>query len=274
VDIPILCQYHLRVTGHRWVEDPTERGGDREAYGGSIEAEGILNPAVRAALGYTRKDYRDEALEDKNLGYGRLWINLKDYARLGLGYERTDELYNDFGIRQGIQADQWWAGLSSHLTRRLEVEAEGRAIRYTDDNDGSRITLKAGYAFTDHPRIFKITGTGEYRDTKHGNVYHYRGAELVDITHPYWTPEDYYGATLTLEWYHDVSSLFVCGSELHFYDVRLSFGTDTEHNPAVRLEAEWHYEFRDRWTVNLKGLLHSSEEWDANGLWMTLQYRF
>jgi tetratricopeptide (TPR) repeat protein len=274
VEFPLLCQYHLKFVGHRWVEDPKQRGDEREAYGGSIEAEGVLSPAIRAALGYTRKDYRDPALQDKNLGHGRLWINLQDYAQLGLGYERADELYNEFGIRQGVQSDQWWVGMSSQLTRQLEVKAEGRAIRYTDDNDGSWFTLKAGYAFTDHPGIFKITAAGEYRDTKHGNIYHYRGAELADITHPYWTPEDYYGATLTVEWYHDLSSLFMCGSELHFYDIRFSFGTDSEQNPAVRLEAEWHYEFQNRWTVSLKGLIHRSEEWDANGLSLNIQYRF
>ncbi|MBN2124760.1 MAG: tetratricopeptide repeat protein [Deltaproteobacteria bacterium] len=274
LDIPLSCQYRLRLVGHRWNEDPKDRGEDQEAYGQSIKWSGVLNPYVRGAVGWTRKEYRDSALDDTDTGFVHVGFNLGDLARIGIGYDRTDELYNIFGLRQGIQADRSWLELASHLTRRLEILARAEDIDYSDDNEGHLYSVALGYAFTDHPRIFKITGKGEYRDTDEENIYHYRGSELLDITHPYWTPEDYHATSITFEWVHDLSRLFVCGSQLHTYDIRLAFGTDSEDNASVNLEGEWHWEFRDRWTAEIRGTLHRSEEWDAEGVELSLQYRF
>ena len=53
------------------------------------------------------------------------------------------------------------------------------------------------------------------------------------MTHPYWTPQDWLGGALVVEWYHDLSKLFFCGGQLNYYDLRLSLGTDTENNPSV-----------------------------------------
>lgn len=274
IDVPVDCRFHLRLAGHHWVERPSYNHTSYPANGFTLGVNGVLNPYIKGEAAWTHKIYRDDEFQNTDTGYAHIWFNLRDYVAIGLGYDRTDELYNYFGIQQGIQADAWWVSFDTDLTRRLEVLGQARYMSYNDDNDGTHYMLGAGYSFTDHPRIFKILLTGEYRNTKKQDVYLYEDGQLVDITHPYWTPKDYYGGAVTFEWRHDLSKLLFCGSQLHFYDLALTAGTDTEHNPSIELRAEWHYEFLDHWTFSFKGLIHRSKLWDAEGIWADLRYQF
>lgn len=274
VDVPIDCRFHLRVTGHHWVEHPSYTGDSYGANGFSLAFGGVLNPYIEGEAAWTKKMYTDRQFQNTDTGYGRIWLNLRDYATVGLGHERTDELYNYFGIRQGIQADTWWLSFNSHINRRLELLGQARYLSYSDDNDGQHHMAGASYSLTDHPRIFKISLTGQYRNTRKQDVYQYVNGQLVDIIHPYWTPEDYYGGAATFEWYHDLSKLLFCGSQLHFYDLAVGVGTDTEHNPSIELRGELHYEFLDHWKFSIKGLIHRSKLWDAEGAWVDLRYQF
>ncbi len=273
-DVPLSCRFRLSAAAHHWLEDPGIKGISYDAYGPTFEVSGILNEIVSGAASWTHKEYAKNNISSTDAGFARLGLNLWDYARLGMGYERSDELYNIFGVKQSVQADSFWVGASSYLTRYFEVQSKAQFMSYNDGNEGRLLTLGAGYAFTDHPRIVKLTIAGEYRDTDHDNIFLFRGSELVDIIHPYWAPQDYLAATAILEWRHDISQYFFCGSELHFYDLRLGIGTDSDDNPSVKLEGEWRYEFKDHWAIGVKGLIQRSEEWDANGAWATIRYRF
>jgi len=274
VDVPIDCRFHLKLTGHHWIEHPSFTDESYGANGFTLGVGGTLNPYIRGEAGWTKKIYRDNEFENTDTGYAHLWFNLRDYVVVGLGYDRTDELYNYFGIRQGIQAGSWWMSIDSDITRRLEVMGQAKYMSYNDDNDAQHYLLGAGYSFTDHPRIFKIALAGEYRNTKNHDVYHYKDGQLVDIIHPYWTPQNYYAGGITFEWYHDLSKLLFCGSQLHFYGLALTLGTDTESNPSVELRGEWHYEFFNHWTFSIKGLIHRSRLWDAEGIWADIRYQF
>jgi len=274
VDIPIDCRFHLKMIGHHWVEHPSYTHDSYGANGFTIGASGVLNPYIKGEAAWTKKLYRDSEFESTDTGYAHIWLNLRDYVEVGLGYDRTDELYNYFGIRQGIQADTWWMSVDSHITRRLELMGQARYLSYSDDNDGRHYMAGAGYAFTDHPRVFKIVLTGEYRNTSKQDVYQYVDGQLMNIIHPYWTPNDYYAGAVTVEWYHDLSKLLFCGSQLHFYDLAVAVGTDTEHNPSIEFRGEWHYEFLDHWTFSIKGLIHRSKLWDAEGAWADFKYQF
>lgn len=274
VDVPIDCRFHLRLTGHHWVEHPSYTGDSYGADGFTLGLGGVLNPYIKGEAAWTKKMYRDSQFQNTDTGYARIWVNLRDYVTVGLGYERTDELYNYFGIQQGIQADTGWLSLNSQITRRLALLGQARYLSYSDNNDGRHFMAGAAYELTDHPRIFKIALTGEYRNTRKQDVYQYKDGSLVDIIHPYWTPKDYYGGAVTFAWYHDLSKLLFCGSQRHFYDLAVVAGTDTEHNPSIELKAEWHYEFYDHWTFGIKGLVHRSKLWDAEGVWADLRYQF
>ena len=274
VDVPMDCRFHLKLTSHHWIEHPSFTNTSYGANGFTLGVNGVLNPYIRGEAGWTKKIYQDNEFQNTDTGYAHIWFNLRDYAVVGLGYDRTDELYNYFGIKQGIQANSWWMSINSDITRRLEVLGQAKYMGYNDDNDGRLCLLGAGYAFTDHPRIFKIALTGEYRNTENPDVYQYEDGQLVNIIHPYWTPQNYVDGTVTFEWYHDLSELFFCGSQLHFYDLALTLGTDTESNPSVALRGKWHYEFLDHWTINITGLIHRSQLWDAEGIWADIRYQF
>ena len=142
------------------------------------------------------------------------------------------------------------------------------SLAYSDDNTGCVSNLSAGWTFFEHPREFKVILSGEHRNAAHPSVYHYQGSNLADITHPYWTPVDYFGGAITLEWRHDLSRFFTCGDQLHYYDLKASFGYDTEDNPAFALRGEWFYQFSRRWTLAAEGMVHLSREWNAQGLWL------
>jgi tetratricopeptide (TPR) repeat protein len=271
---PLGCRYSFSLNALNWFEDPKMDGLHYYAYGGGLGFEGVINEYLKGAVSYTRKDYTDNELEDTNTGFARLWINARDYFQVGLGYDRSDELYNEFSIQQGTQANSWWLEASSFLSRRLEVTFRARYTDYTDDNRGQSYYLSGGYALTDHPRVLKFSLKGEYRNTQKESIYEYVDGELINIIHPYWTPQDYFGGAATLEWYHDLSKFLFCGSELHFYALRISPAYDTESNPGVNLEGEWHYEFKDHWMATLKGLVYESKLWDAYGVWASLRYQF
>lgn len=274
LDVPVKCRHHIRLGALYWMEDPKMNGIRHHAYGFSLGVDSVLTPYLKGALNWTHKNYTDSKLEDTNTGSARLWVNLKDHLTVGIGYERADELNNEFGIQQGIQSNALTLELSSFLNRELEVRGLFRHLDYTDQNSGQFYKLVGNYALTDHPRTFKVGLQGEYRNTRKRTIYEYEGGELVNLIHPYWTPQDYYGGALTLEWHHDLSPFLFCGSQLHFYRIQLSPSYDSEQNPGLTLQGEWHYEFKDHWTASLKGMIHRSKLWNAQGFWASLSYRF
>lgn len=273
-DLPVFCRYHFNAALHQWFERPVFNHRRYGATGFTFGFNGVFNEYVRGGTSWTHKDYANNEMSDRDTGKADIWFNLKEYVHIGGGYERTDELYNYFGLKHGAQADNWWLGARSNVTQRLDLDGKAKFISYNDNNEGRHYSLALGYAVTDHPKMFKVTLMGEYRDTQHENVFTYSGNNLTDITHPYWTPKDYTGTTITFQWRHDYSKLFFCGNELRFYDLRVSFGADSENNPSAKIEGEIHHEFSKRWTVGIKALWHSSPKWDANGLWAILRYQF
>lgn len=274
VDIPVQCGYRVFLKGHRWLEQPDF---DHETYGASGFSLGlgaVFSPVLSGDFSWTHKRYDSDSLGNKETGYGTLWYTAHERLKVGAGYARTDELYNFFGIDQGIQADRFWIGFRSDITRNFELYGRGEYINYSDSNSGTFLGFTAGYALTDHPRVFKISAAGEYRNTRHNNEYIYRDGNLVNIIHPYWAPRNYGAGSIIFAWYHDLAKFSFCGAGQHFYDIRVSFGSDTEDNPYARIEGEWNFEFTKHWLVGLKGMVHSSPEWNATGAWALVRYRF
>ncbi len=274
LDYPLSCVHHLRLSAIRWLERPKDGGGSYWADGHRLELNGLLNPYIRYGLMWTHKYYENGSVADLDTGHAQVWFNLRNYAELGLGYERTNEIYNNFCIRQGTQANHAWVGLSSWLTRKLEVQSQARYINYSDHNDSKVFSLSGSYDLTDHPRTLRVKLKGEYRDTDKINRYISQENTVVNIIYPYWTPKNYLGGAVGLEWRHDLSKFPFCGSELHYYGLRAFLLSDSKGNTGYALEAEWNYEFYKRWTINLKGLLHRSDQWDANAVWAYIQYQF
>ncbi|MGD9972262.1 MAG: tetratricopeptide repeat protein [Desulfatirhabdiaceae bacterium] len=273
-DMPVRGRYHVRAGAVHWTEDPQSDALTRDADGFMVGAAGILSPVLSGEAAWTRKVYDDGRLGNTDFGLARVRLNLRDWVRMDLGWARTDEIYNEFSLNQKTQADRFRVDARARPTRKLEIGATGEWLDYSDDNTGRMVSGFAGYSLTDHPRIFKILLTETWRNTENENQYRYLNGVLTDIVHPYWTPQDIWESVITLEWHHDLSRELFCGAPLHDYDLKLSFGTDSEDNALIRLEGEWNYPVTDHWSLILKGLIQDSREWDATGLWGVLQYQF
>ena len=175
LDVPVNCENHLQVSAHRWFERPKDGPSRFWADGHTVGLNGLFNPYIRYDLSWTRKYYENSSIPDRNTGQAKLRFNLRDYANLGLGYERTNEIYNTFGIQQGTQANNFWVSLSSFLTRKLAVEAQARYISFNDNNQEQVYSFATSYDFTDHPRVFRVKLRGEYRDTAKLNDLYFSG---------------------------------------------------------------------------------------------------
>lgn len=274
VELPIACRFRVQASLGQEEERTGLGSGPYRSERLGIRLFGPITPALRGVLGWSEKEYTRDGLPDLGAGQAELWYNLHDRMEVGLGVNRIDEIYNDFGLWQGVQADHWWGAINSDLGRRLRLETMAERLEYTDGNSGEQQSVALGYQLTDHPRMLRLIAEATHRDTRDANIFRTVGGETRDIIHPYWTPQDYWSHGLTLEWYHDLAKLFLCGGEQHYYDVRLSLGNDSDQNPSARLELKWHYDLTAHWQGELKGLVHFSEEWDATGLWATVRYRF
>ena len=193
---------------------------------------------------------------------------------MGLGYERTNEIYNTYSIQQGTQADNLWLSLASSPIRKWAVEAQARYLIFNDGNNEQVYSLATSYDFTDHPRVIRLKLKGEYRDTAKLTEFVDQNGQVVNIIHPYWTPRNFLGGAVVLEWYHDLSKFFFCGSEKHYYALRAILSSDTTGNSGYGFEGEWNYEFRKHWSINVKGFLNRSDQWDANAVWASIKYHF
>jgi thioredoxin-like negative regulator of GroEL len=273
LSVPVADDYRLGLTQHRWEESP--RGGPSyEALGQTLSLGGVFSPLLRGEASWTNKRYTTGKVGNVDTGRARLELNLDDVARLGLGYERAEELANEYALRKRSLSDNLFADLTLTPARDWEITAEARGKSYSDGNVGDMQKLAVGYAFTDHPRQLKAILSGERRNTDKKSLEVYTGATLTDIRRPYWTPQDYTATAFTLDWRHDLAKLFFCGAPQHYYGLRATAGTDSENNPSLRFEAEWKLEFAERWALEAKGLIHRSPQWDAEGLWLGLGFGF
>lgn len=271
---PLGERFRMRLVQHLWLDSPERESTTYDAVGQTLGFGGAVNEHLRLDASWTNKRYGNRGLDNLDTGRVRLEFNLNDAARLGLGAERMEELANGYALRKGMYSDNVFLDVSANLTRRLDVSAEVRGRNYRDGNSGDSQRLAVGYAFTDHPRTLRLLLSGERRDTKDKSLSLYSGPTLVDIVHPYWTPQDYYAGWAELQWEHDLSREFYCGSAKNVYGLALGGGTDTDDNPAVRVSGRWRYEFLERWNLEARGQMHRSPQWDADAISLWLGYAF
>lgn len=271
---PLFGRAYLQAAAHLWQECPGNRWGSFNAEGFSLQGGGVAAAWLSADGGITFKDYESSGIENAISAHAEASVNIHDILTLGLRMERMDELYNGFCIEQGIQSDSLVLSGRSFLTRDLELNAFGKLSDYSDDNSGEQAYLNIAYSATDHPRILKAAVFGEVRDTDKMTLYEYDADVLINIEHPYWTPENYASWGIIVEWYDDRSPVFSRGTDSRFYDMSVTLRDDTESNRAVELRGKLHWEWWMRWVLGLEATLVRSREWDAEGLWLTLKRHF
>lgn len=267
----------FRVTGTllRWRESPYTTSEDFRARGFGVAAEGVFTNWLTASAEYIHKDNDGPGIGSVDTGGVQAWVPFKDALRVGAGAEVREEMANEFAYYQGIRSTHRWVGAEAAFSRRAEIAARADFIDYADDNAGTHFWIAPAYTWSEHPRTFKTTVTFEARDTDEENIYHYgAGGDLADITHPYWTPVDYRGVALTLEWRHDLARDFFIGAQEHWYDLRVTFGASNDSNQGMSWAADYAREWRDRWVLRLGAGGTFSEQWDDFRAQARLAFRF
>lgn len=271
---PLPHCFTLRAAVERWIERPYNPTKAYVANGATLGINGPINAYITCAGSFTEKIYTDRSLGTKYNGFLQTRCNCNDQGSLSLGFERQDVLENYYAIKQGIQANNFWAQWQSFFTRRWENSATYQYWRYSDHNQQNAVLLHSALQLLETPVILKLIGDVTYRNTAHTNRYIYNGPMLVDIIHPYWAPQHYWCGQATLEWYYSYTPMEFCGCEKRYFDCKLMYGNDTDQNRAFSFAAEWHHEFGDRWMFEIKGLVYRSLQWNAEGLWTTIKYMF
>lgn len=275
-EMPLFKDTYMTVSGNTWQEQTLRDRQTHRANGMTAELTTSPLEYLSSTVRWTTKRYDEEMFRDTDSGSVTLSANLRDCATASAGFERSDEIYNYFGMLQGIQSDNWWIHLSSDITRRLEVSGTARYRSYNDSNNGIFFRTSAGYAFTDYPRIFKVSIAEEYRDTRDNYLalYFQDFAHLANIIHPYWCPRDYTAQTLTFEWNHTLSASAPIPVRQHFYTIRASFSIDSDSNPAAQVSGKWYYELGTHLTAGVSAMLYRSKEWDAESATAEVSYWF
>lgn len=267
-------RFHLHAGLLRWREDPDTRSKNYYADGFTIGADGVFNERLSGSAEYTHKDYDSLPTRVTDTGMVQGWLVAGEGLRIGLGFERREELANEWALNEGTTSDHRWIGAHWDATRRASIEAKADSIAYSDNNDGVHLNLSPAYVWSEHPRTFKTTLSLDWRDTAKDNVDVYAGPTLIDIIHPYWTPQDYFGATLILEWRHDLAREFFLGAPEHWYDIRLGLSTGNDGNSGLTLAADYAKEWDDRWIVRAGIEATTSQEWEALRARLALTRRF
>ncbi len=267
-------RFRVRGAFLNWKEDPSTRPDDFRARGFMIGIDGVPANWLTFSADYTHKDNDGPGIGSVDTGGVQAWVPFKDAFKIGAGIEVREEMANEFAYFQGIRSTHRWLGAQAALTNRFEIEARASAINYADNNAGTHVWIAPAYTWSDHPHTFKTTLTLESRDTDEANTYVFAGPTLIDIVHPYWTPQDYRGAALTLEWRHDLARDFFIGAQEHWYDVRVTFGVSNDDNQGVSWAADYAREWRDRWVLRLGVAQTFSEQWDDFRASARLAFRF
>lgn len=275
LDFPVFCRHGLNLTYSRYRENPKRHAGAVTAHGLGLAARTRINAFWFADFSVRLKDYQDKTYENLESGHLALRFNAWDAAHLHFSFQRENVLPNAFALEQGMQRDRWKSEITSALSHALSARLGGEYLDFSDGNSGMQIESALGYIITEHPREFKITLSGEYRDTQKESLEIWSEQnELINISNPYWTPQDYLGSALTLEWRHDLSEFQFCGSKKNIYDLQFTVGTDTDSNPSIELKGTYTLEFGQHWGLDVQGMIHESEDWDARSVAVGVQYRF
>lgn len=273
VEFSPRCNQHMRFIQSEWLEYPFFKDQYYPAEGQKFEIDQIFNNYVQAFASVSYKNYFHQ-FPSRFSCLGTLWLNLFDYGKIGLGFEKKNEIYNYFTLKQGTQANIPWVTLRA-TSHSWNIETTYRHLSYNDHNDEDHINVLASYVFVEDPTVFKVIMNANYRNTTHLTklIINSKG-ELVNIIHPYWTPKDYYSGSMTFEFRYNYAWFTYCEAPQRYVDIKLTGEDDTAHNPSFELILNWKHECMNHWGFEFTGLYHRSKLWNADGCWTQIYYRF
>jgi len=272
IEKPLSCSSHLRFIQQEWVENPFYNFKFYPAEGQTIEGDCVFNEYVRGFTSVTYKNYFNK-FKSRVTSHNNLLFNINDYLNVSLGCDKENEIYNFFSLQQGIQSISSWVLAKSNITHYWSLEGSFQNLHYNDHNNQTHVNLTTKYALTDDPTTFQIVLDGNYRNTADQSISIIVGTTLVDVIHPYWTPQDYFAGSITFECLHDYRKIEICESPQRYIDLKITGETDSVNNPSIQFVLEWKHGF-DHFSFELKGLIHRSKQWNAEGAWGSCSYNF
>jgi tetratricopeptide (TPR) repeat protein len=272
-EIPLTCRTHMRFIQQEYVENPFLNFKFYPAEGQTIEADCLFNEHVSMFFSATYKNYFHK-FRSTITSHNRLLLTVNDYLQVLLSCNKEDEIYNFFSLKQAIQSNVSLVTLSSTLTRLWNISGTYQYYRYNDHNSQVHFNLLTEYQLTEEPNVLKVILQGDYRNAAHQTVSILIGTQLVDMIHPYWTPDKYLAGALTLEWRHDYRQFEFCEAPQRYIDIKITYLRDNAHNPSISGVLEWKHEFDRHWGFEMKGFIQRGPLWKAEGAWGTMSYRF
>lgn len=270
---PITCRGNLRFRQHAYVENPFFNFKFYPAEGQTLEGDYIFNENIKWFGGISYKTYF-HAFKSVYTAMNNLYLKINDLVSVTLGCNRENEIYDYFSLKQATQSINSWMTISSNLTRYWSLAGTYQYYRYNDHNSQVHYNITTEYQLTESPKELKIIIEGNYRNSAKQSIFIFRGPDLVNIIHPYWTPDKYFSGSVTLEFRRDYRYFIFCEAPQRYLDLKVSAGTDSVNNPSVQAILEWKHEFERHWGIELKGLIHRSPQWRAEGFWGSIYYRF
>ena len=240
-----------------------------------VNYDQALNIRTQLALGAIYKFSGGPSTKRPFLGNASINYLCEQGIRTIIGYERKDEFYNGFGLLQDIQSDSVFISLTAPVSHKTTLDGLYRFLRYTDHNFLNMGVIGWKRMLTDNPCNLNIAAQLEYRNTEKPDIFIYNAAgNIIDIIHPYWCPQQYCAWRGWLEWNHNLSTFDFWGSQKHYYTIRVSGFSDSEHNPGASTFLEWHLDWDKSWSVQASGYLHYSVQWKAVGYWLSIGRHF
>ncbi len=272
-ELPLSCRSHVRFIQQEYVENPFFNFKFYPAEGQTIESDCIFNEYVSGFVSATYKTYFHQ-FKSTFSSHNRLLLNMQDYFQVVLGCNREDEIYNYFSLKEAIQSINSWVTVSSNITRYWNIGGTYQNYSYNDHNNQTHFNLITEYQFSEDPHVFKIILQGNYRNAVHQSIVILCGTTEIDVIHPYWTPDKYFSGSITLEIRRDFRDTVYCEAPQRYIDIKITGETDNVNNPSIQAILECKYDFDTHWGFELKGLIQRSKQWNAEGAWGTLSYRF
>lgn len=273
LEVSLSCRSHFRFIQQEYVENPFFNFKFYPAEGQAIEGDYLINENVSCFVSACYKNYFNK-FDSVFTSYNRLLWTVNDYLQILLSCNRENEIYNFFSLQQATQSITSYITLSSNITHSWNVSGTCQYYVYNDHNSQIWGNLTTEYQFFEDPNAFKVIFQGNYRNAASQSVSIVAGENLVDMIHPYWTPDKYISASLALKLRHDYRKFEFCEAPQRYIDFKITGEIDNAENPSIQGLIEWKHEWNYHLGLEIKALLHRSPQWNAEGVWATLNYRF
>ncbi|MGM0601157.1 MAG: tetratricopeptide repeat protein [Candidatus Rifleibacteriota bacterium] len=245
-----------------------------------LKLKGVLSAYTRLNAGLSHNKFASNHFPGQvtpsstTTGFIDIFHSIQDNLNLNLGFSKKALYPNDIALRDGTTLETLYLGVKYPVSRKFVIGARLEDAKYSDANELNVLKYDARYDLTDFPEIFRLIFSGENRHTSNKSLYAYKNGNLIDIKYPYWTPQNYKGRGIALEYFRDLSKTRICRADKHYFSLIFSLGDESLSNHSRRIDWQWHLDWQNEWEAELSGHWHDSLDWKSERVDFYLGYRF